>query len=407
LHVLYFHQHFSTPRGFTGTRSYEMAQALIRRGHQVTLVCGSYDMAKTGLTGPVIKNKREGNIDGIHVIELFLPYANKDSFLKRSWTFVRFAMRSVLLAWRTPYDLLFASSTPLTSGIPGIFMRVLKGRKPIVFEVRDLWPELPREMKVITNPLILWAMSVLEWLSYHSAGATVGLSPGIEAGIQRRGIAASRTTMIPNGSDLDLFRPNPEKKPVLPGLEPGRFVAAFTGAHGIANGLAAVLDAAAVLKQKERDDITLVFIGDGKKKPGLVERAKREGLDNCLFYDPIDKTELAELLPRFDAGLMILDNVPAFYYGTSPNKFFDYIAAGLPVLNNYPGWLADLIGEAGCGIPVKPADPEAFAEALIQLADQEDQRVEMGARARVLAETEFDRHKLANQWVDFIEAQSR
>lgn len=174
--VLYFHQHFSTPEGSTGTRSYEMSQRLIARGHQVTMVCGSGQMAKSGLRGEPVNGMRRGLVDGIDVIELYLPYSNYDSLLRRSWIFLLFAWRSIGLALRLKYDLLFATSTPLTAGIPGVFASLLR-RKPFVFEVRDLWPELPREMGVITNPVILGAMSVLEWLSYHTAKGSVGLSP--------------------------------------------------------------------------------------------------------------------------------------------------------------------------------------------------------------------------------------
>jgi glycosyltransferase involved in cell wall biosynthesis len=103
-----------------------------------------------------------------------------------------------------------------------------------------------------------------------------------------------------------------------------------------------------------------------------------------------------------DIGMQILANVPAFYYGTSPNKFFDYIAAGVPVLNNYPGWLADMIEREQCGYAVPPADPVAFADALIDAADKRSELPKMGKRAKALAMREFDRDKMAGQWVDWV-----
>jgi len=403
MHVLYFHQHFSTPAGSTGTRSYEMARRLIQRGHAVTMVCGLYQVAKTGLKGLPANGLRKGIVDGIEVIEINLPYSNYDSFIRRSITFIKFALRSITIALGTDYDLLFATSTPLTAGIPGIVMKFFKPRKPFVFEVRDLWPALPREMRVITNPLILKMMSLLEWLSYHAANRCIGLAPGIVRGIERRGIPSRCMVMIPNGCDLDLFQPVAEKKSRLPGVNQGDFTAVFTGAHGIANGLDAVLNAAGVLLARERKKIKLVFIGDGKLKPHLKERARRERLTNCLFFDPVPKIELAGIIANMDAGLMILANCPAFYEGTSPNKFFDYIAAGLPVLNNYPGWLAGLIRENNCGLAVEPESPEAFADALSHLADHPEACREMGENARRLAESRFDRRELSDQFVDFLE----
>ncbi len=401
--VLYFHQHFTTPRGASGTRSYEFARHLIEEGHEVTMVCGSSSKADTGLAGPFRRGRREGIVEGIRVIELEVPYSNYDGFVKRAWAFLRFALRSIGIALREEYDVVFATSTPLTAGIPGIAARWLR-RKPFVFEVRDLWPELPKAMGVITNPVVLTLMSWLEWVSYHSAHRLIGLSPGIVEGIVRRGVDQDRVTMIPNGCDLELFDPERYDRDSveIPGVGPDDFVAAFTGAHGIANGLNAVLDAAAVLKERGRNHIKIVFIGDGKLKPELIARAEQEGLDNCIFLDPVPKKELARMMVRVDVGLMILDNVPAFYRGTSPNKFFDYIASGTPVLNNYPGWLADLIQCHQSGLATDPDDAEAFADALEKMEDALDDLRSERAAARALAQR-FARPRLAKKFREHLE----
>ena len=398
--LLYFHQHFSTPKGSAGIRSYEMARRLLARGHQVTMVCGSYGGGETGLTQPFEGGRRRGTVDGIDIIEFDLAYSNADGFVKRGMTFVKFALRSIGLAFTEKYDVLFATTTPLTAGIPGILARWLRG-KPFVFEVRDLWPELPRAMGVIRNPLVLGAMSVLEWGSYRSAHRLVGLSPGIVDGIAHRGVSRDLIASVPNGCDLGIFASQVEPwRP--PQVRPTDLMAVFAGTHGMANGLDAVLDAAAELKRRGRDDIKLLLIGQGKLKGGLQARATRDGLDNVVFHDPVNKARLAGLMAATDLGLQVLANVPAFYYGTSPNKFFDYIAAGLPVLNNYPGWLAEMITEQRCGFAVPPENPSAFADALEQAAADRDALKSMGQRARALAEAQFDRTKLADRWVDWV-----
>jgi len=366
------------------------------------MVCGSYAAGETGLDKPFINGVRKGRVDGIEVIELELPYSNADGFWKRVLTFTKFAYKSVGIALSGQYDLLFATSTPLTAGIPGIFASLLK-KKTFVFEVRDLWPELPKAMGVITNPVILMLMSWLEWASYHTANACIGLAPGIIDGIKARGIASDKIYLVPNGCDLHLFRDSRKTDGWRPEqVEKNDFMAVFTGAHGVANGLDAVLDAAMNLRAKGRNDIKLIFIGEGKMKQVLEIRTEKEGLSNCIFLDGIPKKQLSGLLAQADLGLMILANVPAFYYGTSPNKFFDYIAAGLPVFNNYPGWLADMINEHGCGIVVKPDDPEAFAEALIHAADNRTILKEMGRCARELAVRHFDRHMLSDKFVNIL-----
>lgn len=401
MRVLYFHQHFSTPGGATGIRSYQMAKALIARGHEVVMICGSYAGGESGLDSPFIRGKRGGVVDGINVVEFDLAYSNYDGFIKRSLVFLVFAFRSIMLALTERYDLVFATSTPLTAGIPGIFAHWLR-RKSFVFEVRDLWPELPKAMGVIRNPIVLGMLWVLEGLSYRSAHHLIGLSPGIVDGMSKRGVPKDLITMIPNGCDLKIFdAPSNSWRPK--GVRNSDLMAVFAGTHGVANGLDTVLDAASVLKTRGRDDIKLVLIGQGKLKPALQKRVYCEGLDNVVFHDPVNKARLAGLMARTDLGMQVLANIPVFYYGTSPNKFFDYIASGLPVLNNYPGWLAEMIQEHRCGYAVPPQDPDAFADALECAADHREELVEMGKRALDLARDRFDRKVLASQFVDWLE----
>lgn len=404
--ILYLHQYFSTPRTAGGTRSYEMAQHLISRGHKVIMVCVHNEKTELELSGDTLYSARCGIVDGIQVIQFNLTYSNYLSMVTRTWLFLRYALSSVKLALRIDYDLIFATSTPLTAGIPGIFARWLRN-KPFVFEVRDLWPELPRAMGAVKNPFVLASMSILEWVTYRAATACIALSPGIKEGIARRSPKGRKIAMIPNGCDLDLFRPGCRAELALPGIGSKDCVAVFTGAHGMANGLDAVLDAAHELLQRRRNDIVLVFIGDGKLKPYLMQRAHSEGLHNCRFFDPIPKNKLSRIVSCCDIGLMILDDVPAFYYGTSPNKFFDYISAGLPVVNNYPGWLADMIHKHHCGEAVPPRNPKAFADGLCKLADDIDLHQVYSRNSRQLAEQLFSRERLAAEFSDWLENQRR
>lgn len=399
--ILYFHQHFTTPSIGGGTRSYEFARKLIKRGHKVTMVCGKSAMLDLPPTSK--KGEYRGNIDGIDVIQINLPYSNNDGIAKRTLIFLKFAWKGIQIAMKEEYDLLFATSTPLTAGIPGIWMKWLARKKrKFVFEVRDLWPELPIALGM-KNQFLLWGMSALEKQSYRQADGCIGLSPGICEGIRKKSQKNKLVEMIPNSCDLDIFHPGNRSNLQLEGVLPTDTVAIFTGAHGTANGLNAVLNMARELKIRGRNDIKIVFIGDGKEKSQLKERASEEKLDNCLFIDPIPKIELSRIMASADIGLMVLKNVPAFYYGTSPNKFFDYIASGLPVINNYPGWLADLIHENHCGEVVPPDNHIAFANAVEKLADNPELREQYGTNARILAEKNFSREYLANKFVDFLE----
>jgi glycosyltransferase involved in cell wall biosynthesis len=400
MHILYFHQHFSTPRGAGGIRSYQMAKALLARGHQVTMVCGSNFLAQTGLDGPFVRGRRSGQVEGIEVIEFDLSYSNHDSLIRRSWLFLKFALGAISIALRLDYDRAFATTTPLTVALPVLAGRWFRG-KPYIFEVRDLWPELPRAMGVITNPLLLWLLGRLERLAYRFASRSIGLAPGIVDGIAATGVEADRIAMLPNGCDLEIFgqraaswRPD--------GVTEKQLLAVFTGTHGVANGLGAVLNAAELLQQRGRHDVQIVLIGDGRLKAQLKEQASKLGLKNVHFLDPVSKGNLAGLLAGADIGLQVLANVQAFYYGTSPNKFFDYMAAGLPVLTNYPGWVADMVRDQGVGFAVPPDDPAAFADALQSAADNRSMLPAMSRGAAALARREFDRAVIAERWVDWV-----
>jgi len=405
MHVAYIHQHFSTTRGATGTRSYEMSQRLLRAGHRVTMICGIYEAGDQSAESS--ERVTECEIDGIRVLRVAEPYANRMGFARRVLAFGRFARTATQVVCRLDADLVFATSTPLTVGIPG-----MKGAQrlhvPFVFEVRDLWPELAIALGVIRNPLLKWYTRRLEGNIYHAADRIIALAPGITEGICRTGYPADRVAMIPNSCDLELFRPTGEIRCDERFGSPDEFHLVFTGAHGLANGLDAVLKAAVELKRRGVTGIRFVFIGDGGQREGLMRRSHAEGLDRLITWvKPIPKNELARILPQMDVGMMILKNVPAFYYGTSPNKFFDYIACGLPVLNNYPGWIAEVIEGNRCGIVIPPDDPQSFADAVTRLRDAPDELVAMGRRARQLAESQFSRDVLGDQLVAVLESSYR
>ena len=394
--ILYFHQHFSTPQGSTGTRSYHFAKKLVEAGHEVYVICGSYNVAVTGLNGKFAKGLRKGTVEGINVTEIDVKYSNRDTFIKRTFLFIKYALYSIKISLSEDYDLLFATSTPLTASLPGIIAKIFRN-KPFIFEVRDLWPELPKAMKIIKNPFILGAMDILETIAYKSASACIGLAPGIIDGIRKKE-PNKKVVFIPNGSDVSL---NINKKET----KREKFIAAFTGAHGYANGLHIILDTAKVLMKKKCYDIEFHFIGDGALKSHLKIRAKEENLSNCHFLNPMDKGKLFDyIIKNVDVGLMILDNIPAFYYGTSPNKFFDYISLGLPVINNYPGWIADHITKSQCGKVVRPDDSIAFSQAILDLKNNPQEMKTMSLKSLELAKNEFNRDKLNEDFLKFIES---
>ena len=404
MHIVYIHQYFTTPDQKGGTRSYEMAQRLIQAGHRVSMVCGTSDLIEAGgQPGQIIRE----NVDGIDVYRIIEPYSNAMSFPRRWMCFLKFAKRVLkLIKTFKDVDIVFATSTPLTTGDPG--RKAAKfHRCPFIFEVRDLWPELPIAMGVVKYWPLKVYLKRMELRAYRAASHIIGLAPGIKQGICETGYPENQVSMIPNSSDVDLFRPAENNHEIDndPRFgKPGEFRLAFTGAHGLANGLDAVLDAIGVLKERGVTGVRFCFIGGGGKKPHLVQRAKDEGLDDYVAWvDPIPKKELAKVLPQVDVGMMILKNVPAFYRGTSPNKFFDYLACGLSILNNYPGWVGEYIQKYNCGVVVEPENPEAFADEVVDLMNRSEELPAMGKNARKLAEMVFNRDILGEQFVEAFE----
>jgi len=404
MHVVYIHQYFTTPDQKGGTRSYEMARRLIQAGHRVSMVCGTSDLIDDGgQKGKIVQE----TVDGIEVHRIIEPYSNAMSFPRRWMCFLKFAKRAYKqIKTFKDVDVVFATSTPLTTGDSG--RKAAKfHRCPFIFEVRDLWPELPIAMGIIKPWILKNYLKRMELRAYRAASHIIALAPGIKQGICETGYSENQVSMIPNSSDVELFRPaesNDEVNADPRFGKPGEFRLAFTGAHGLANGLDAVLDTIGVLKERGVTGIRFCFIGGGGKKPHLVQRAKDEGLgDFVAWVDPIPKKELARILPQMDVGMMILDNIPAFYRGTSPNKFFDYLACGLPVLNNYPGWIGEYIQKYNCGVVVEPQNPQAFADTVVDLMHRREELPAMGQNARKLAETIFNRDILGRQFIEAFE----
>tara|TARA_B100000575_G_scaffold294067_1_gene307838 strand:+ start:15695 stop:16912 length:1218 start_codon:yes stop_codon:yes gene_type:complete len=399
MHILYFHQYFISREGSGGTRSYENAIALVKAGHKVTVICGH---SKSGLKSDYKNGLRVGIVDGINIIQINTKYSNHQSFPRRAASFMAFILRSSRYVFSLDYDIIVTTSTPLTVGIPGILAKILR-KKYFIFEVRDLWPELPKAMGIIKNPLILALMSLLEYCSYKSANKLIGLSSGMVDGIVRRGIKRSSIKLIPNGCDNLLFQSevsNPYIK--INEISDNDFIAIFSGAHGIANGLDAVLDTAKYLKSINEHNIKFIFIGDGSSKKDLIQRANSEELMNCIFLQPMPKTDIVSYIKNADVGLQVLKNIPEFYNGTSPNKFYDYISAGIPVITNYPGEVAKLIERNNIGIAVEPDNIRAFAEAILYLKNMKEDIAVMKNNSLKLAKDEFDRDKIVEAWVNWV-----
>lgn len=401
MHILYLHQYFRTRQGGAGTRSYEFAKYLINSGHRVTMICSGIGNEERLVPAPGDELVRE-EIDGIDVISLAAGLAqsgwqsNTGSY-RRMGQFMQFARAASKIGPLVDRpDVVFATHTPLTIGIPAMRLSREFG-VPFIFEVRDLWPDALVNIGALSNPGAIWAMRRLERRIYKAADRIVALSPGMRDGVIAGGGRADHVTVIPNSSDIDLFRPDLRPGPAFDLLPVGdRVSAIYFGAMGYANGLGYAVEAARILQNRGNDNIVIILHGSGGERLDLEQQVADYGLTNVIFSDPVDdKSEVAGLVAGADIALTIYRAAKETSW--SPNKLFDALAAGKPVVVNVGGWLKEIVDSVQCGLSVDPERPSEMADALEQLAGDPGLRSEMGIAARRLAEERFERGKLAHQ----------
>jgi len=377
-----------------------MAAALAAAGHDVTLACGRYQGAATGLEGRFRRGARQGVVAGFTVREFDISCANAQGLAARSLAFLRFAAASSRLALSQEWDLIIASSTPLTVAIPALLAKARRGT-PFIFEIRDPWPELPHALSAggggVPGP-VLAAMGRLADAACRRADAVVALSDGMARTAIARGTDPTRLIVLPQGADAVMFRDRgagwrPE------GLAPGTVLAVYAGAHGRANGLDQLLDAAARLRGSP---VRLLLVGEGAEKRHLMARAVAENLP-VDFRDPMPKARLAGLLAGADLGLLCLAPIAEFAEWTAPNKLAEGLAAGLPMVANVAGAAARLLADSGAGLAVRPGDAAALAEALLALAADPARRLAMSHAARIVARRRLDARRIAQSLVALAE----
>ncbi len=394
MRVLYLHQYFISPEAAGGTRSYELARRLVARGHDVTLVTSNAMMPRWR----DISRPTTTEIDGVRLVVLPVSYANHMDYRQRMAAFARFALAASREALRTPADVVFATSTPLTIAIPGLLASFGR-RVPMVFEVRDLWPELPIAMGALPQPWMRAAARALEWTAYHGASRVVALSPAIAEGVAARGIGRDRIAVVPNGCDA-AFADSAAHAPQfrakhLPWIDPKRPLVLYAGTFGAINGAAWLVDVAAACR-RDGSGLQFVMVGDGAEREQILARARSLGVldDNLRVLPPVAKRDMPGLLGCADIATSLFLPLPQMQ-ANSANKFFDALAAGRALAINYGGWHADLLARSGAGIAMPHGDVGAAAGMLTALASSPGRLGDAGAAARGLAETEFDRDQLA------------
>jgi len=393
--ILYIHQYFKTPEEPGGTRSYWFSIELIKNGYDVIMITSRPKQKK------LIEKQV---IDGIEVIYIKNFYSNNMGILRRMIAFFNFMIKSAWIAlFQRDIHLVFATSTPLTVGIPALLMRWIR-RVPYVFEVRDLWPEVPIQMGALKNPLLRKLALMLEKTIYHNAIHIIALSPGMKDGVINKGIEASKVSIIPNMSKIDKFWQRTKNKLIAEkfNIDLKKMNVIHFGAMGKANGLEYILKSAERLKNMGINSINFIFMGKGAVKKNMIFIIKEKRLTNVQIIDAQPMGVVSEIVNLCDVSMVPFANIPILQTN-SPNKLFDSLSAGIPVIVNSAGWTKDLLEKYSCGVYVDPDNPQELADTLIKWSRKREKVLEMGRNSRKLAEKVYDKSILSKKFVSIMD----
>lgn len=408
--VLLIHQYFLEPNDGGGSRFNEMTQQWSKLGHEITVIGGM--MHANG------KEKRQEykgkwfvrkKYDRVNVIRCHVSEAYNKGFIGRLWGYFSFVFSSVwagLFKAKGPYDVILVTSPPLFLGISAFLLSVLK-RTPFVFEVRDLWPESAIDTGVVSNKWIIKFAYWFEAFVYRKAKLINVLTPAFrEKLIQDKKIPKDKVIFVPNASDFSLseevaksdFDAQYFRKSL--GWD-NKFVITYVGAHGVANHLIQVLEAAEKLKISH-PDVHFVLIGDGMQKDWLVSEAEKRNCSNVQFIPPVPKKEVFKYIMASDFGASVLKRVDTFKTIYS-NKTFDYMSCKKPILLAIDGVSKELIEMAKCGVYIEPEDTNDWVKKITNLYTLSEEEIqEMGENGYRYAKKHFDRKKLGLKYIDLI-----
>lgn len=391
MRIIYIHQYFNTPAMAGGTRSYEMAKRLVASGHEVHMITSFRDECEA-------KNWFYTVEDGVHVHWLPIFYSNILNYNQRIKTFIKFAYASAKKAASIPADVIFATSTPLTIALPAVYAARCQ-KIPMVFEVRDLWPELPIAIGALKNPLAKYAARRLERFAYKNAKRIIALSPGMATGVKKTGYPAHHISIIPNSCDLDLFQPNQKQATHFrtEHVELGeRPIILYPGTLGKINGVGWLVRLAARL-QTLGSDCCFVIVGAGVEWNDVQTLASEQGVlgKNFFIYPQMPKQKLVAAFSAASVIVSLFIDLPAME-ANSANKFFDALASGTAIAINYGGWQADLIKKYGVGLTLS-RNINSAADSLLDFLSDQEKILEYGDNGRKLAVSHYSRDDLAKK----------
>ncbi|CAN5432023.1 glycosyltransferase family 4 protein [soil metagenome] len=382
--ILYIHQYFKTPEEGGAIRSYYLAKGLVDYGYQVELITSHNN-----------NNYQIKNIEGIRVHYLPVFYKNELSYTSRIFSFLKFSYLAFFKAKDLKeVDICYATSTPLTVGFIALALKIFT-KLPYIFEVRDLWPEAPIQMGAIKNRFLIKILKKLEKLIYNQAKDIVALSPAMKDCIVLLTPYKS-ISVIPNMADLDLFINSKEKNE----FKNKNFRIIYFGAIGKVNHLNYLLEIAEASLENKK--LEFYIIGEGAELNNMKTIATQKKLKNLSFLPHLNKFNLKEQLSQADAVYISFMNIEILKT-SSPNKFFDGLAAGKMIILNFKGWLKDLVELHQCGIYADPLKPHQFLNNIEPFLKDKSLLLRYQQNALQLAEKHFSKEEQIKILVSIIE----
>ncbi len=408
MNILFLSHYFPPEVNAPANRTFEHARRWVADGHQVTVITGVPNHPR-GRLFPGYRNRwlQEEQLDGIRVIRTWMYLTANEGFLRRTASYVAFAVTAVLASLRADRpDVVMATSPQFFVGLAGAVVARLK-RRPFVLEVRDLWPDSIVQLGQIHQRWLVRALEALETALYRSAAGIVVVTRAFADHIAARGVPRERLLFLPNGIDPRLFRPlapGPAERELLRRHElEGKFLVAYVGTLGLAHGLLTLVDAAERLRNDP--DIVFLMIGDGADRSRIEAEIARRQLGNVRLLGLRPRSEIPSWLSVIDLTLVLLRDLPVFAT-VIPSKVFEFLAQERPMLLAAPrGEIRAMVEEAKAGLVIEPEDPEALARAVLMARADPG---EMAARARAgreWVEREYQRDDLARrlaQWLAVV-----
>jgi len=393
--------------GAPAARAVELARHWVKMGQNVTVLTG-FPNHPTGFVPPEWRSRmrrcvyRE-TVDGVKVVRTWLlPFPNRKAY-ERMLNYSSFCVSAALsgLSIERP-DVVIATSPQLLVGLSGWGISRWK-RSPLVFEVRDLWPEsLAAVGAGVEGSVLHRTLGAVAGFLYRKASQIAVVTPAFQTHlIQHWAIPAKKLSIVENGVETDLFSPANVDSNLRKELgAEGRFLVCYVGTMGMAHGLDTVIEAAKQLRTA-LPEAMLLLVGEGADKERIRALAESEGLSNLRFVDQQARERIPAFINASDVCLVLLKKTELFKT-VIPTKMLEFMSCSRPVILGVDGQARQIVEDAQGGIVIEPENADALVSAIQRLADDPKLRQQLGDSGRAYIVERYSRRKTAELYLDVL-----